>query len=245
MRTPISRRRCATMNASTPYRPIAASERRDDAERRQQRDAEAPPRQRVRQLLVHRQHRADRLILVDLPDRVAHGVGQRCRRAPAFAATNTIDGHGVLTVGHVQRRLRRARRATRHATSPTTPTTVIWAGLVDREVLADRIAAGPVPLRHRGADDGDERPSFAVAVLERAAAQQRDPHRPEVVGRRGPIVGASPGRSAAGRGSSGRACCCPAAAAAGWSRRRRSTPGTCRSASSARSQNSAFCAGVG
>ena len=26
MRTPISRRRCATMNASTPYRPIAASE---------------------------------------------------------------------------------------------------------------------------------------------------------------------------------------------------------------------------
>ena len=61
-------------------------------------------------------------------------------------------------------------------------------GLVNRKALTDRIAGRPVALRRRRADHGDERATLAIGLLEDAASQQRNPHRPEVLGRRRAIV---------------------------------------------------------
>ena len=52
-----------------------------------------------------------------------------------------------------------------------------------RELLADRILAGPRALRERLVDHGDERRLQIVAIGEVAPLQQRNPHRLEVVGR--------------------------------------------------------------
>ena len=60
--------------------------------------------------------------------------------------------------------------------------------LVDGEVRANRILIRPEPLRERRADDRDKRSIFAIAVGKDAAAQERNPHRTEVIGAGGPVV---------------------------------------------------------
>ncbi len=52
---------------------------------------------------------------------------------------------------------------------------------VERDALAERILAWPVAPRHRLADDHNPRLTFAILVGERAAAEERNAHRREVV----------------------------------------------------------------
>ena len=155
-----------------------------------------------------------------------------------------MNGHGSCRIRDVDRRLRRARRAHAACTSPTTPTMVISGSSMEK-----RSPIGLRPGQKRcaadGADHGDQRTSFAVGLLEHAAAQQLNAHRAEVVGRRGAVV-----RRRLRVRRQSRECVRPRVLLPGSSGRRliapaTSTPGTCRSDSSARSQNSAFCAGVG
>ncbi len=52
---------------------------------------------------------------------------------------------------------------------------------VERDALAERILARPVAPRHRLTDDHNPRLTFAILVGERAAADERNSHRREVV----------------------------------------------------------------
>ena len=185
MRTPISRVRCATVYASTPYRPTAASSVASDGERRRQRADHPIEEDVLPHLLRHRLQVLDRQVRIELRDhrrdRAAAALGIE-RRAHVEVASCRASCSG----GTARRR-------------PAAPRCLHLAVLrvlheaddldVERVVppldhpLADGVAAEAELLRERLVDDRD---------LRRAGASARVNSRPRAAECR--ACGSSPGR---------------------------------------------------
>ena len=189
MRTPISRERDVTVNASSPWMPMAASRKATAANAPSTRSCTTRGAVSSDDDLFERPHVGDRQLRIGLPDDRAHGRHQRRRRHGGahdqiLRRIEPSNGHRAAATrpGRPAARCCRARgrgsgcRQRRRRWSCTAPR--------EPERSADRILSGKMLPRKRLADDGHGRrvERIRVALMSRPL-QNRHADRLEVARR--------------------------------------------------------------
>ena len=174
----------------TPEIPTAASSSAANPKAERRRRSEARARRRFPHHLLHRRHARERLLGVERSHRRAkrRHDGGRVRRRPH---EDVHPAEVPVLVGDVD--VRPDAVPFPIANVAHDPDNRVPWGVApeapEPEPLADRVAAGPETPGRRLVDEHDLGRVRAVGGVEEAAALQRDPHRAEVTGADGLVVG--------------------------------------------------------